>query len=157
MIEVKLAALDNDRAGPYLKRFLIGGNPFGAESPDLGMLTLAELIAELPDFGLAQYLLGRQLWIRGHFERALPYFGRARELGLSSPELRSENQRLEAISLFRLGQYDRARRAFRELADDESRPSGARARALDWIERCDWEAELNGSRGGGRTGTAARR
>jgi len=147
MLTVKLAALEDDRAEPFLKQFFVGGTVFGPESPDLGMLTLSEMIRADPDLAIGHYLLGRQLWMRDAFDRALPYFARAEELGLPTEPLRAANRFLTAISLFRTGELERARTIFSELADDEERPSGARATARDWVERCDWELERRAAGG----------
>ena len=142
MLAVKVAALENERAEPYLRRFLIGGEQLGPESSDLAMLTLAELTAAQPSLGLAHYLLGRQLFFRDEHERALAYLGRARRLGLPTAPLRVENLRMLAISRYHMGRLEGAVEVFRTLADDDSRPAGARAMAEDWIERCEWEMEL---------------
>lgn len=148
MLAVKVAALEEPRAQPYIKRFLLGGDRLSPEEPALAMLTLSELIAEVPSFAIGHYLIARQLFFRDEFERAVTYLRRARDLGLPTEPLSAENLRLLAISLFRLGRFDDARDLFETLAGDPSRPRGAQALARDWIERIEWEAEQRSARRG---------
>jgi tetratricopeptide (TPR) repeat protein len=140
MLSVKIAALTNTSAEGHLRRFLLDGERLSPEEPALAMLSLSELIADVPDFAIGHYLLGRQLFSRDEHERAIVYLERARSLDLDSETLMAENTRLLAISYFYLGQFGRARELFMSLADDQTRPLGARVLASDWVERCDWEA-----------------
>jgi tetratricopeptide (TPR) repeat protein len=139
LLAVKQSALAQERATPYVRRFLLGGNPWGPEEYDTSLLTLALLTNEEPSYAIGHYLLGRQLWQRGHARRALPFLERARRLGLEPEIIAAENSRLIALARFDLGQFRRAKAWFERLADDSQRPAGARAQAEAWVARCDWE------------------
>jgi tetratricopeptide (TPR) repeat protein len=139
MLAVKVAALETPRAEPHLRRFLIGGDRLDPEGSGTALLTLAELISELPDLAIGHYLLGRQLVMRGEDDRAVSYLERARRLGLPTDDLRIENDRILAIALFRLGRIDAARAAFAALASDPEISLANKVSASDWIERCEWE------------------
>ncbi len=87
----------------------------------LTLLQLHQVAVAEPGWGAAWYLLGRQLFNRGEFERAIRPLWSAARRGLGHPSLIAENLRLLAISLFRAG-------GPRE-PDPERPPAPLRARA----------------------------
>lgn len=90
---VKLLAMQrHDHAGVVLDMLEKG------QVSDLSLLDLRDLTIEEPQWAEAWYLLGRQLFNRRKYHRAIAYFWRAGELGLHHPSLAAENLRLLAAS-----------------------------------------------------------
>ena len=112
----------------------------GKESNTSRLNLLHEVIDEMPEWGLALYIIGRQLHLDSGvcgIER-LPCKssgGLACRIGFCG--LRTP--RLFAINLYHLRQYDGAISQFRRLSEDNDLPLGSTLVAKDWIERCEWE------------------
>ena len=132
----KLAALalESPRVRSRMKQVLIG-----EESNTSRMNLLHEVVNEIPEWGLAFYLIGRQLHFDERYAASNDYLVKAAAFGLPHRGLRIENTRLFAINLYHLRQYDGAISQFRRLAEDDDLPLGSILGAEDWIERCEWE------------------
>ena len=132
----KLAALalESPRVRSRMKQVLIG-----EESNTSRMNLLHEVVNEIPEWGLAFYLIGRQLHFDERYAASNDYLVKAAAFGLPHRGLRIENTRLFAINLYHLRQYDGAISQFRRLAEDDDLPLGSILGAVDWIERCEWE------------------
>ncbi|MEL6182656.1 MAG: tetratricopeptide repeat protein, partial [Myxococcota bacterium] len=94
-----------------------------------------------PGSGLANYLVGRQLWSRyacseaiGWLERALA----AEQRPLPDTTLTVEAQRLLGICRLTQRDWEGAREAFKAIVAAEL-PEGIRAQAREWLERVAWE------------------
>jgi len=96
---------------------------------------LARTIAGMRKDGLGQYLEGRQLWGQGEYALALPLFERAKRLGLPTPRLKRELDRLIGLTAFALGRYDESAASWRERAPSSR---AAEAEATLWLERIDY-------------------
>jgi tetratricopeptide (TPR) repeat protein len=131
--QAKLAALElaSDAARDKLKELLIGES-----SNPLKVTLLHEVVGELPTWGLAYYLIGRNLHINAEYAASNRYLSKAAELGLPHPTLQHENIRLLGVNAYHLREYDQAIAYFQKLADDASLPLGTILNAKDWIERC---------------------
>lgn len=127
-------ALESLTARSRVKQVLIG-----EESNTSRMNLLHEVVDEMPEWGLALYLIGRQLHLDGQYAASNDYLVKAAAFGLPHRVLKIENTRLFAINLYHLRQYDGAISQFRRLSEDNDLPLGSTLIAVDWIERCEWE------------------
>ena len=132
----KLASLslESSTARSRMKQVLIG-----EESSASRMNLLHEVVDELPEWGLAYYLIGRQLHLDQEHAASNDYLVKAAAFGLPHRVLGIENTRLFAINLYHLRQYDSAISQFRRLSEDDDLSLGLILNAKDWIERCEWE------------------
>ncbi len=126
---IKIAALDHGQAGKKVIGFLEAGKLDIA-----GMLDLREAAALDPGWGAAWYLIGRQLFNRGMFEKCLAYLERAGEHGLSHPALAAENMRLLVLAYYRLGKLKKAGATLAVLSQFP-RHQGELLRVQDWLSR----------------------
>jgi tetratricopeptide (TPR) repeat protein len=133
LVIAKLEAMQKGEAGRKVLGFLEEGKL------DLStILDLREAAQAHPQWGLAWYLVGRQLYNRELFEPALEYLERAASAGLLRPELAAENLRLLAVAYYRIGRPGRAATLLSVLAF-HPRHEGERLWALDWLERIGFE------------------
>ena len=132
----KLAALSLEppTAQSRMKEALIG-----KASSASRINLLHEVVDEMPEWGLAFYLIGRQLHFDQQYAASNDYLVKAAAFGLPHRVLKIENTRLFAINLYHLRQYDGAISQFRQLSEDDDLPLGSILSARDWIERCEWE------------------
>ncbi len=127
-------ALESTTARSRMKQVLIG-----KESNTSRLNLLHEVIDEMPEWGLALYIIGRQLHLDQGYAASNDYLVKAAAFGLPHRVLRIENTRLFAINLYHLRQYDGAMSQFQRLSEDNDLPLGSTLAAKDWIERCEWE------------------
>jgi tetratricopeptide (TPR) repeat protein len=133
LVIAKLEAMQKGEAGGKVLEFLKEGKL------DLStILDLREAAQAHPQWGLAWYLVGRQLYNREMFEPALLYLERAASAGLLRPELAAENLRLLAVAYYRTGRPVRAATLLSALAF-YPRHQGELLWALDWLERIGFE------------------
>jgi tetratricopeptide (TPR) repeat protein len=136
LLTVKQRIAGMDAPPPELVRMLVDPQRNAA----LDLATTQALATAHPDDALYQYLWARQLDQQSLWAQAAEAFARARALGLPDARFSREADRLEGLARFRLGQFDRARAAFRRLA--ENAPDGVRLAAEDWLRRCDFAEGL---------------
>ena len=129
-------SLESTTARSRMRQVLIG-----RESNTSRINLLHEVVDEIPEWGLAFYLIGRQLHLDGQYAASSDYLVKAAALGLPHRVLKVENTRLFAINLYHLRQYDGAISQFRRLSEDDDLPLGSNLDAEDWIERCEWEKQ----------------
>ncbi len=134
--KLETLALESPTARSRIKQVLIG-----KESNTSRLNLLHEVIDEMPKWGLAFYLIGRQLHFDQQYAASNDYLVKAAAFGLPHRDLKIENTRLFAINLYHLRQYDGAISQFRRLAEDDDLPLGSILSAEDWIERCEWEKQ----------------
>jgi hypothetical protein len=84
---------------------------------------------------MAGYLVTRQLWRLRRESAAIARGVNVDASLLPSDRIRAEFRRVMAESRFHTGDREGARAGYRALADDPSRPSGARDVARDWLDR----------------------
>ena len=133
LVIAKLEALQKGAAGRKVLGFLEEGQV------DLStILDLREAAQVHPHWGLAWYLVGRQLFNRELFEPALQYLERAASAGLMRPELAAENLRLLAVAYYRAGNPGKAAARLSVLVF-HPRHEGELLWALDWLERIGFE------------------
>ena len=133
LVIAKLEAMQKGEAGRKVLKFLEEGKL------DLStILDLREAAQAHPQWGLAWYLVGRQLYNREMFEPALFYLERAASAGLLRPELAAENLRLTAVAYYRTGQPGRAAALLSVLAS-LPRHEGELLWVLDWLQRIGFE------------------
>jgi tetratricopeptide (TPR) repeat protein len=130
-LAVKVAAIDQPVAEPWVKRFLLDPD----RDRSLWLLDLRELVAAAPTFALGPYLLGRQLVFSRRYRKAAEHLTAALRLGLPGLELTVEARRLLGIATFQLGDYGGAAQVFADLIKSGA-PEGTVLEARDWIERC---------------------
>ncbi|MEK6607380.1 MAG: tetratricopeptide repeat protein, partial [Myxococcota bacterium] len=135
LLRAKIFALDDRAAEPILRRFFLRE---GERDALLDALALTELAALRPIDGFPRYLLGRQLFLRGHFAEALPHLEAAERLGLPDAGFRRECLRLLALAAWRAGDLARAER-FAERALALAASPGDRAEWRDLRDRARWE------------------
>lgn len=148
---VKLRALARPDERPTLGRALYGDGPTGGSDPVLVFERVSEFARSHPDDGLGAYLVGRQLAGRDaalalpRLERACPLDGDG--AGTEQPDgadlvrrgdFVRECLRLTGETAFRAGDLRRARAAYGRLRDAAANEA-EKLRALDWLERIDWE------------------
>lgn len=138
---VKIAALDRGEAGAKVLSFLEAGKLDIA-----GLLDLREAAALAPGWGATWYLIGRQLFNQGMFERCIPYLERAGEQGLSHPALAAENMRLLISACYRLGKLKKAAAMLAVLAQLPRHP-GELLRTRDWLSRVAFDNSAPENRG----------
>ncbi len=124
------------------RRPIEGGLPEG-----LAMLEIARLVEAKPQDPVAAYLLGRQHFRYRNYGGAAHYLEEAMDLGLeeTTDSLWWEGRLMHAQSLFHLDRLDHARNLFTAMASDTSVPSGIRAKAADWAERCVFRKDTRSS------------
>ena len=83
----------------------------------------------------AAYLAGRQLFLAERFVPALEALRVGDVATLGESRVLAEVQRMRAIAMYRNGDLAEAAAAFSALAEDESRPTGTRDAAADWLDR----------------------
>ena len=132
--KLETLSLESPRVRSHMKQVLIG-----EESNTSRMNLLHEVVDEMPEWGLAHYLIGRQLHYDQQYTASNDYLVKAAVFGLPHRVLKIENTRLFAINLYHLRQYDGAISHFRQLSEDDDMPLGSLLIAVDWIERCEWE------------------
>jgi tetratricopeptide (TPR) repeat protein len=133
LVIAKLESLQMGAAGRKVLEFL--------ETGKLNLSTILDLreAAEThPHWGLAWYLVGRQLFNRELFEAALVYLKRAAATGLLRPELAAKNLRMLAVAYFRTENLFKAASILSVLIL-YPRHEGELLWALDWIERIGFE------------------
>lgn len=81
------------------------------------------------------YLAGRQLFLAERFAPALEALRVGEVATLGESRVLAEVQRMRAIAMYRSGDLAEAAAAFSALAEDESRPTGTRDAAADWLDR----------------------
>ncbi len=81
------------------------------------------------------YLAGRQLFLAERFEPALEALRVGEIASIGESRLLAEVQRMRAVALYRNGNLPEAAATFSVLAEDQSRPTGARDAAADWLDR----------------------
>ncbi|MDE0300410.1 MAG: tetratricopeptide repeat protein [Candidatus Poribacteria bacterium] len=134
--KLETLSLESPTARSRMKQVLIG-----RESSATRINLLHEVVDEMPEWGLAFYLIGRQLHLDGQYAASNDYLLKAAAFGLPHRVLKNENSRLFAINLYHLRQYDGAIAQFRRLSEDDDLPLGSILSAEDWIERCEWEKQ----------------
>ena len=134
--KLETLSLESSTARSRMRQVLIG-----RESNTSRINLLHEVVDEIPEWGLALYLIGRQLHLDGQYAASNDYLVKAAAFGLPHRVLKMENTRLFAINLYHLRQYDGAISQFRRLAEDDDLPLGSNLSAEDWIERCEWEKQ----------------
>ena len=77
------------------------------------------------------------------YKEALEHLLKAQK-SLKSHPLRVENMSMIAKTLFYLGRYDQAARAFERLSK-QPLPKGLKNKALDWKQRALWEKRTYGA------------
>ena len=132
--KLETLSLESPRVQSHMKQVLIG-----EESNTSRMNLLHEVVDEKPEWGLAHYLIGRQLHLNQEYTASKDYLVKAAAFGLPHRVMKIENTRLFAINLYHLRQYDVAIAQFRRLSEDDDLPLGSILNAEDWIERCEWE------------------
>jgi len=128
--EVKELAL----GAPTAQRELIYEMLLGRSS-SLVVVHLAHALATLRDDGLGQYLEARQLMGQNRFALALPLLQDAKRLGLPTPRLEHELNRLLGVAFFALGRYDESAEAWQRRAGVSR---AAAAEAARWLERIEY-------------------
>ncbi|MDE0043209.1 MAG: hypothetical protein OXT74_14315 [Candidatus Poribacteria bacterium] len=134
--KLETLALESPTVRSRIKQVLIG-----KESNTSRLNLLHEVIDEMPKWGLAFYLIGRQLHFDQQYAASNDYLVKAAAFGLPHKVLNIENTRLFAINLYHLRQYDGAISQFRRLSEDNDLSLGSTLIAKDWIERCEWEKQ----------------
>ncbi len=81
------------------------------------------------------YLAGRQLFLAERFGPALEALRVGDIAALGESRVLAEAQRMRAIALYRSGDLGEAAAVFSALAEDQSRPTGTREMAADWLDR----------------------
>jgi hypothetical protein len=113
-----------------------------AVSEPRAMLVIADAARSAPDDPILAYLLARQHFRHRDHERVLTLLDHAEGLGLAdtTPSIRLEARMMHGRTLLALGRNDDCQALFAELAGDTSLRDGARERARDWAERCEFAA-----------------
>jgi hypothetical protein len=83
----------------------------------------------------AGYLIARQLHARERHAEAAALLASIDFAALPTERVRAEALRLQAVSLYLVGDRAGAALIFQRLADDPARPEGARDVARDWLDR----------------------
>ena len=134
---VKLEAIADPEASPVLRRYFL-------KSQDLPeVLLLKDLAVAKPKYATVRYLIGRQLLLRRDHAGAARYFKEARGLGLPDEQVRHENLRVLAESLYYLGDCAGVREALAELVKGGT--DADRAYQEEWGGRCDFEEKTYGA------------
>jgi hypothetical protein len=142
----RLRSLEDDTARATLGRVLFGDSPLRGVEAGLVVFLMDRFTRTYPDEALGPYLLGRQIAYRDPklalelLEQACPLAGgepRARPL---EPVFVKECHTLVAESAFRAGDLARSRLALERLRDAADSVAD-RLRALDLLERVDWEKQ----------------
>jgi tetratricopeptide (TPR) repeat protein len=141
--QAKLRALADPVARRTLGRVLFGDSPTRAPDAALALYLVGEFARAFPVEALGPYLVGRQLSWRDP-RLALPELARAcpqsGELPVKPllPVFARECVRMTGETAFRAEDFPRSRAAYQHLRD-ESKNEAERLRALDFLERIDWE------------------
>lgn len=104
------------------------------------MLLIADAHDDLKKDPVVTYLLARQHFRYRNYPRARQLFHLAESLGLAgvSIDLLLASKMATGESLLKMGEGKLARDVFDHIAKDASFRDGARSRAVDWVERCDY-------------------
>lgn len=137
LLEAKLLGVDSDEPGRSLLLELLVGRDGSPPDPATAV-HLAREIAGARGDGLGTYLEGRQLFNAQRFKLAAELAMAARHAGLPTVRLQLAALRVEATSLFALGDLSQAERLWHLLAR-----LGDAAHAL---EAADWEQRIRWSR-----------
>ena len=128
--EVKKLALGaSDPERELIYEMLLG------RSPSPVVVHLAQKLAMIRSDGLGQYLEARQLIGKNRYALALPLLQEAERLGLPSPGLGRELNRLLGVTFFALERYGESAAAWRERAGISR---AALAESRRWLERIDY-------------------
>ncbi len=136
-IDIKLSAMAE--GGPLedsIKMY------FGTRDEVTRVNTLQEIIREYPEYAPAHYLLGRLLFNKNEYQKALPYLLSAEAASFPSPDLEKENMRILGISLFATKNQPQAIKRFQKLLD-LNKDMVSNDFATDFIERSQWSSERN--------------
>jgi tetratricopeptide (TPR) repeat protein len=139
----KLRALADPVGRRTLGRMLFGDTPTRAPDAALALYLVGEFSRAFPDEALGPYLLARQLSWRDprlalpHLDQACPD-GPARLAKPLLPVFARECVRMTGETAFRADDLARSRAAYRRLRDG-AKNEAERLRALDFLERIDWE------------------
>lgn len=108
----------------------------------LALLIISEVAHNSPEDPVLWYLLGRQYFRYYDWDMTIERLDRATGLGLesASPGLWLETRMIKAQCLFRQRRYDEARLLFEQITTDPAVHVGARALAVDWVQRCRFRA-----------------
>jgi len=132
-MSAKLESLKHSKLADKMREVLISN-----EAGSIRMLMLKEILEQHPEFSLAYYLIGRQLYFEKKYSHSIEYLSKAENLGLSNESLTYENYRLLAEDYFYIEEYEKAISYFDQIVN--GKPSiGEINRAEDWIERCQWQ------------------
>jgi hypothetical protein len=142
----RLRALEDDTARKTLGRVLFGDSPLRGVEAGLVVFLLERYARAYPDEALGPYLLGRQIAYRDPslslelLESACPLAGGEPRAKPLAAVFVKECHHLVAESAFRAGDLDRSRLALGRLRDDAGNLAD-RLRALDFLERIEWEKQ----------------
>jgi len=131
-MSAKIESLRHSELSDKIRGVLISN-----ETGSIRMLMLKEMLETHPDFSLAHYLIGKQLYFEKEHAHSIEYLSQAEDLGLSDESLTYENYRLLGENYFHVGEYGKAISYFDKIVKSE-RCIGEVNRATDWIERCQW-------------------
>jgi tetratricopeptide (TPR) repeat protein len=153
-MSAKLESLSHSELADKMRDVLIS-----SKNNSIRMLILKEILEKHPDFSLAYYLIGRQLYFEKEYAHSIEYLSKAEYLGLSDESLIYENYRLLGENYFHVGEYEKAISYFDKIVIppapgfpplggqeggfdkggvNSERCIGEINRAKDWIERCQW-------------------
>jgi hypothetical protein len=109
----------------------------------LQMLMVADAARRNPSDPILAYLVARQHFTFRDDERSLALLDEAEKLGLAgtAQSIWLEARMMRGRTLLREGRFDEARRVFERLVDDDAVREGARERARDWADRCEFSAK----------------
>lgn len=133
-IEAKLSSMEDPVTWAGITRYFFRPD----DLPGDILLELRELWEKRPNYSLAPYLIGRQLFNRRDYARAVPYLEASLSLGLFGPALTREAIRTLGAARFLSGQFSEASLAFYSLSAGDQPPQTT-LEALDWQERLRWE------------------
>lgn len=144
-VDLRFASDDELRGFDIRRRALASGGDFGVGARDLlvGSAELGPSIpAALPRLArvmstepFAGYLVARQAFNADRFAEALSWLDLDALSRAGSVRVYSEATRLAAVASYHTREFTNAARLFRSIADDTTRPRGARDEALDWLDR----------------------
>jgi tetratricopeptide (TPR) repeat protein len=134
-LDVKRYASEHEPARAAIVALLIG-DPVLGPSWDVAAPRLAEWARQEPEQGLADYLLGKNLYGRGRPLEAAEYLDRALERDIALPRAAREARRTRLIVACATGDRDAAERAYRALRADPELVPARRAGLQALAERC---------------------
>ena len=131
---IKRAMVDRGGSRAEVFRDLLIGRGELDPSPTSAMARLS-LDSQAQGDPWMGYLAGRQLFLAERFEPALEALRVGDVASLGESRVLAEVQRMRAVALYRSGNLPEAAATFSALAEDQSRPTGARDAAADWLDR----------------------